>query len=82
MTKEALIQALSNEISKDEGTLVEWSKNYLRTHTKRYFHDLKLLEQYYRKGQILEVGCSPYHLTYLLQQKGYPVTGLDILPER
>ena len=54
----------------------------LHTHTKRYFHDLSLLEQYYQEGEILEVGSSPYHLTYLLQQKGYPVTGLDILPER
>ena len=74
---------LEKEVHLADGVLADWSRNYYQEGNKRrYRHDLKLLENYYTKGKILEIGAAPYHLTYILKRKGYDITGIDIAPER
>ncbi|KKQ25804.1 MAG: hypothetical protein US62_C0006G0025 [Candidatus Woesebacteria bacterium GW2011_GWA1_37_8] len=47
-------------------------------HRNRFRSDLNIIKKYFHKGKILEVGSSPYHLTYCLKQRGYDITGVDI----
>lgn len=77
-----ILNNLEKEIEKDNSKLSTWNINYFRTHNKRYLYDLNLLNKYYKSGRILEVGSAPYHLTYILDKMGYPITGIDISPER
>src|SRR5258706_6372585 len=56
-------------------------KNPFFSYRKRYESDLTLVAQIFKKGQILEVGSSPYHLTYCLKMLGYRITGVDVNPK-
>lgn len=47
-------------------------------HKNRYRSDLQIISTHFKKGRILEIGSSPYHLTYCLQKLGYDVIGIDI----
>lgn len=58
-----------------------FTTNTFQEQKNRYKHDLITLQKYFKKGRILEVGSSPYHLTYILQKLGYSITGLDINPK-
>lgn len=51
-------------------------------HRNRYKKDLELINQYFRGGKILDVGASPFHITYCLKKLGYDVVGLDIEPSK
>ncbi len=70
------------EASASDKDLENWSRNYLHNHKKRYLHDIKLVEENYNTGKILELGSAPYHLTFILKEMKLPVTGVDISPER
>lgn len=59
-----------------------WSLGYFLMQKDRYKHALILIERYYCKGNILEIGSLPAHITYCLKKAGYPVQGLDINPAR
>lgn len=73
---------LEEIIAADSDDLAAWSQNYYLHHRKRYDYDLKKIEEFKPAGAVLEVGSSPYHLTFLLKQLGYDINGLDINPER
>ena len=78
-----ILKDLEIEVKKDNGKLSEWSKNYFQEGNKvRYLNDLKLLQEHFSTGKVLEIGSAPYQLTYLLSKKGYDICGVDIAPER
>ena len=77
-----IINDLKHEIEKDDSSLSAWNKNYFRMQNKRYLYDITTINKNYKSGRILEIGSAPYHLTYILKRKGFPVTGVDISPER
>ena len=67
-----LFTELEHLIDSSNDPLSAWSKNYLsKTNKNRYLNDIKLIEKYYANGKMLELGSAPYHLTYILQKKGY-----------
>jgi len=74
------LDSLINNLSKD--SLYNWNHNYLKNNKKRYQFDLELIKSHYVSGEILEIGSAPFHLTYLLKNKKYPIIGVDIAPER
>lgn len=59
-----------------------WSRRYLKNHRQRYESDLRLLERFYRGGEVLEIGAAPCQLTVVLLQRGYPVQAVDLDPDR
>lgn len=62
--------------------LEEWNKKYFYDCKNRYKSDLQIIKHYYKKGEILEIGSFPGHLTYCLKKLGFKVIGLDINPKR
>ncbi len=50
-------------------------------HRNRYKEDLKLIDKYFKKGKILEVGSNPFHLIICLKKLDLDVVGVDINPE-
>ncbi|NPD44300.1 MULTISPECIES: bifunctional 2-polyprenyl-6-hydroxyphenol methylase/3-demethylubiquinol 3-O-methyltransferase UbiG [unclassified Lentimicrobium] len=82
MTDQELLKDLEEKLEHYDGALDKWSKNYLKSNRKRYLFDIQLISKYYKSGQILELGSSPYHLTHVLKQKGYSIIGADIDPSR
>lgn len=50
-------------------------------HRNRYWGDLKLIDKYFKKGRILEIGSNPFHLTICLKKLGLEVIGIEINPE-
>lgn len=70
------------EASTSDKELENWSKKYLHNHKNRYLHDIQLIKKNYEKGKILELGSAPFHLTYILDQMEFSITGADITPER
>jgi SAM-dependent methyltransferase len=65
-----------------ESEIRDWNLNYFNGHTSRYREMLKLVDDTYSGGRLLEIGSVPCHLTYLLDRLGYDVTGVDINPGR
>ena len=59
-----------------------WSRRYLKNHRQRYESDLRLLQHFYRGGEVLEIGAAPCQLTVVLLQRGYPVQAVDLDPDR
>lgn len=82
MVNTETLRQLESLIAEDQGALRDWSLNYFQHHHKRYDFDLDTIAQYYTAGKILEVGSAPYHLTWLMEKRGLPVTGIDIDPSR
>lgn len=68
--------------NQSDNALYDWNYNYLVYNKKRYDFELKKIKRYYHEDRILEIGAAPYHLTYILKQYGYPVTAVDIEPNR
>jgi len=56
-------------------------KNPFFNYKKRYQSDLEIISQIFKKGNILEIGSSPYHLTYCLKKLDYQIAGVDINPK-
>ncbi|OGM26082.1 hypothetical protein A3D01_04950 [Candidatus Woesebacteria bacterium RIFCSPHIGHO2_02_FULL_39_13] len=46
----------------------------------RYLSDLGIITSNLKKGSILEIGASPYHLSYCLKKLGYKLTAVDVNP--
>lgn len=80
--KDLIFKELENEIKIADLQSVEWISQYFFDHKKRYESNLKIIDQYYESGDILEIGSFPYHLTFCLEKLGYPITGLDLAPDR
>lgn len=77
-----LFKEIENDLNVIDPNLKEWNLNYFSYQKNRYASDLEIIEHYYTKGEILEVGSVPCHLTYCFKKLGYPVIGLDINPDR
>lgn len=82
MVNPETLNKLESLIAADQSSLRDWSLNYFQHHHKRYNFDLDTIDRYYTSGKILEVGSAPYHLTWLMKERGLPVTGVDIDPSR
>lgn len=65
---------------KDKTLSLEALKGPFFDYRKRYKSDLQIISQVFKKGKILEIGSSPYHLTYSLKKLGFEVVGVDINP--
>ncbi|MFW5720751.1 MAG: class I SAM-dependent methyltransferase [Bacteroidota bacterium] len=74
------LEQIIDEYSENEAKM--WSKNILLNNKKRYLNDLKIINRYNEKEEILEIGSAPYHLTYMLSEMNYKVIGLDLDPSR
>jgi SAM-dependent methyltransferase len=79
---DAIFKDINSDIDLIDDSLRAWSHTYLRGHRKRYIYDFKVIDSLYQAGKILEIGSMPFHFTLLLKKAGYPVTGLDVSPER
>ncbi|MFB6143837.1 MAG: methyltransferase domain-containing protein [Candidatus Nanohaloarchaea archaeon] len=77
---ESILEKLQVEL--DNAEVSGWGSS-IEPHRERYIETLKVVEQEVERGSdILDIGALPYHLTYLLQRKGYAVTGADLEPNR
>lgn len=78
---EKILDSLEKDIAsiknKDD---FELSADALRGHLNRYTDEMELITHLLKKGKILDVGSSPYHLTYCLKKLGFDVWGIDINP--
>lgn len=77
-----LLNGLETELHLLEPELKEWGINYFGDNKIRYVSDLELIQKYYQKGKVLEVGSLPCHLTYCIDKLGCPLTSVDIDPDR
>jgi len=77
-----ILTEISRDLNLIDSKLKEWNLNYFLTQKNRYISDLKFFKQYYKCGEILEVGSLPYHFTAILKQLGYPIIGLNLNPNR
>jgi len=59
-----------------------WHEKYFNSHYLRYVNDLKLINEYFKGGEILEIGGFPFHLTTVLKKLNIPTTSVDIQPDR
>jgi SAM-dependent methyltransferase len=62
--------------------ILEWEKQYWRTHSNRYKVNLECVNRFAVGKRVLEIGSVPCHFTALLATSGYKVTGVDPEPER
>jgi len=77
-----LIDELKSLLDLLDPELAAWNKKYFYSRKRRYESDLRLVQEHYSSGEILEVGSVPLHLTYCLKKMGYPIIGLDLNPDR
>lgn len=71
--------ALLGEVHGELGNLGQKIAEYFETSRPRYEYTLSLaLEQH--GGRVLDVGCSPGHLSMALVRAGFDVQGLDLNP--
>src|SRR3972149_9517598 len=75
-----VIQTLEKDISliKNKNDH-ELSVDALKGHRSRYVDQIKLICQL-KKGKVLDIGASPYHLTYCLNKLSFDIRGVDINP--
>jgi len=74
---EEVLQTLDEDLAQHRSHYAD----YQALHRNRFKNDIKLIEKYYKGGQILEVGATPCCLTFVLQRLGFPTKGLDIKPD-
>jgi SAM-dependent methyltransferase len=80
---ERVLQEVRDQIEPDDPGLAEWCGLYWIDHKERIRQDLMLCEQYFRgRAAILDVGCIPPFLSGALKLLEFPVSGVDIAPER
>ncbi len=79
---EIVFKELSRDLAPENIESVEWIHGYFSDHKKRYASNLEDIRRYYSSGDVLEIGSFPYHMTYCLKKLGYPVTGVDLNPDR
>lgn len=79
-----ILTQLKNEISKtikEKPSLRHFLLDSFNDHRNRYKNDLKLIGKYFSGGKILDVGASPFHITFCLKQLEFDITGLDLNPD-
>jgi len=79
---EDILAELEKELNLLPPSLRDWGEDYFRDSRERYISQLSLIKRHYAGGEILEVGAVPCHMTFCLRRKGFPVTSLDLEPDR
>src|SRR3990172_6459871 len=49
-------------------------------HRKRYLDEIELISKEFRRGKVLDIGASPYHIMYCLKKLGFDIDGVYIDP--
>lgn len=81
---DAILLDLKKELdnfTKENPSLKHFLWDSFNDHKIRYKQDLELINRYFKEGKILDVGASPFHITFCLKQLGFEVTGVDINPD-
>lgn len=81
----SLLLQLENDLrifTKENPSLKHLLVDSFNDHHNRYKKDLEIITKYFKGGKILDVGASPFHITYCLKKSGYDVIGLDIEPTK
>ncbi|RBI58950.1 hypothetical protein DMJ13_24370 [halophilic archaeon] len=74
-------EALRESFSDVEGDYAAWREKYTPDH--RYHELFDLTTQVAgHDDAVLDVGAAPFHFTFLLDDAGYDVTGIDLDPSR
>ena len=76
-----ILEALRKDISaKKNKKDHDLSMEAFTGHYKRYQDVIGLISHQLKKGKILDIGASPYHMTYCLKKLGFDVWGIDLNP--
>src|SRR3989344_6693628 len=76
-----VLNALKKDISSIKNRKdYELSVDALSGHSKRYKDEIELISNQLKKGKVLDLGASPYHLMYCLKKLGFDIWGVDINP--
>lgn len=57
------------------------SKDAYLGHKLRYREELELISRNLKSGKILDIGASPYHISFCLKKLGYDVWSIDVNPK-
>lgn len=78
-----LVVECARHILADDAGLADWFPAYVRSQQRRIAFDLGLVrERCAPTATIVEFGAVPLLLTLPLARLGYPITGVDLAPER
>lgn len=82
-TEEVLLDLEKNlrQLIKKNPKIKHFAWDSFIDHKNRYKKDLQAVSDNLKSGKVLDLGASPFHLTYALSNLGYDVTGLDFNPE-
>lgn len=75
-----LQENIKNDPVLEQSDHSDWAADYFRPQYNREI--VNLVNDVADRGNLLEVGGAPFHLTYIFDQIGYDVTALDIDPFR
>lgn len=76
-----LIQTLEENISKIKNKKdYQLSIEAFKGHKNRYLDEIKIILEQLKRGKILDVGASPYHLMFCLKKLGLDIYGIDLDP--
>lgn len=72
-------QQLLDELKKTLENLSDFQLNYFNFHRNRYYYLLQLIENFGdgKKGNILDLGANPYHLSRCLKKLGYDISAIN-----
>lgn len=79
------IRESANRIFPDAPELKDWYNGYSEQHKTRLAFDLAYLQEEFpntSSTKILELGSTPLILTSAIQERGYTIIGVDMLPNR
>ena len=79
----ALVNSSIQEVTPEEGPLLDWHRKYGANHAVRLALDLDILKRTVDvSGKVLEIGSAPLIFTQAAARTGYDIIGCDIAPER
>jgi len=81
MQQDLPIEELQNIENESTTEIRSWAINYLDNKEIYYRNIVRYVEENLQ-SPILEIGSTPCHLTYIIKDLGYDITGLDLDPER
>ncbi len=79
---ESIFEQLEQTLDMIAPDLREWNKTYFRWQKHRYIYLLNLIQRISFDKEILEIGCTPCHLSFCLKKMNIASVGVDHKPER